>query len=85
MAINEYINPDWHGETNAEQCIIESLLRTEIGFWRELIVSSRETETPDSIERMQHALELAEVRLGKLCEKPPSNVFHIDSARGEAK
>ena len=85
MAISEYRNSDRQGASGVERGITEALLRTEIGFWRDMIVSCRETEPPDSIERMQHALALAEMRLGHLCENQPSNVFHIDTARGGVK
>jgi hypothetical protein len=56
----------------------EALLRSEIGFWRELIESCQETDPPDSIERMRHALALAESKLAR----PPSNVYHLDDVRG---
>lgn len=85
MAISNKTDSDRHGASGVERGITEALLRTEIGFWREMIVSCRETEPPDSIERMQHALALAEMRLGHLCENQPSNVFPIDSARGAVK
>jgi hypothetical protein len=85
MAISKCSDSDRQRAPGVERGITEALLRTEIGFWRDMIVSCRETEPPDSIERMQHALALAEMRLGHLCENQPSNVFHIDSARGEVK
>jgi hypothetical protein len=85
MAISEHNDSDRQGASGVERGITEALLRTEIGFWREMIVSCQETEPPDSIERMQHALALAEMRLGHLCKNEPSNVFHIDTARGGVK
>ena len=57
--------------------ISEALLRSEIGFWQELIESSQESATAESIERMRYALALAESRL-KSCR---SNVYPIDHAR----
>ena len=42
----------------------ESLLRTEIQFWRELINSkNQETCSAETLERMRQALALAEYRL----------------------
>ena len=48
-----------------ESCepVNEALLRTEIGFWRELIDSCDGTQAPESIERMHQALALAEHKL----------------------
>ncbi len=62
---------------------VEVLLRSEIGFWRELIESCPEAAPIDSVERMNHALALAESRLADLlgsCE-PFSNVYHLDETR----
>ncbi len=85
MAISENNDSGRQQASGVERGITEALLRTEIGFWRDMIVSCRETEPPDSIERMQHALALAEMRLGHLSGNQPSNVFHIDRARGGVK
>jgi len=85
MASSKNIDSDRQGAKSVKRCISEALLRTEIGFWRDMIVSSRETEPPDSIERMQHALALAKLRLGHLCKEHSSNVFSIETARGESK
>ena len=41
----------------------EALLRSEIGFWRELITSWDGPPESESLERMQQALALAESRL----------------------
>ena len=41
----------------------EAMLRSEIGFWRELIATCGETQSPESLERMEQALALAESRL----------------------
>lgn len=69
----------------------EAMLRSEIGFWRELIETSDGTEAPETLERMQQALALAERRLLKLFEayqhaaglekRRPSNVYFLDPAR----
>jgi hypothetical protein len=51
-----------------EYGINEALLRSEIGFWRELIDSSDSSQPAEYIERMQQALALAESRLACLFE-----------------
>jgi hypothetical protein len=67
--------------TGVQQGISEALLRSEIGFWREMIESCQETDPPDSIERMRYALALAESKLAR----PPPNIYHLDDARGDYK
>ena len=79
------------GVTNAEFKIHAALLRSEIGFWREMIETSEEIETADDVDRMRSALALAETKLGQLVElnqvslpqKPrnPSNVVCMRQAR----
>lgn len=44
----------------------EFLLRTEVAFWRDLVESCGDAVPPESIERMQQALALAESRLLQL-------------------
>lgn len=52
----------------------ESLLRSEIRFWRELIESLGPDSQPrEAIERMHQALALAEYRLAKLGQKSESH------------
>jgi len=46
--------------------INETLLRSEIGFWQEMIDSDDESLAPDALERMQQALALAQSRLKSL-------------------
>ena len=77
--------------TGTEYGINEALLRSEIGFWRELIESCDDSQPPESIERMHQALALAESRLACLFEtyqqsgraglKPTSNVYHLEERR----
>jgi len=50
----------------------EALLRSEISFWKELIHTCDTSQAPDSLERMQQALALAELHLSTL----PSNFQH---------
>ena len=55
----------------------ELLLRSEVAFWRDLVASSGDTLPPESFERMQQALALAERRLLQLynanCDRPRSS------------
>jgi len=78
MATTENMKSDRQGAAGVQHGISQALLQSEIGFWRELIESCQETDPPDSIERMRHALALAESKLAR----PPSNVYHLDDARG---
>ena len=77
MATSENMISDFQPETDQQQGIIEALLRSEIIFWRDMIETSQQTETRDSLERMRQALALAESRLAQR----PSNVYHLDQAR----
>ena len=81
MATTENIKSDRQGTTSVQHGISEALLRSEIGFWREMIESCQETDPPDSIERMRFALALAESKLAR----PPANIYHLDDARGDYK
>ena len=77
--------------SGTEYGINEALLRSEIGFWRELIDSCADSQPPESIERMHQALALAESRLACLFEtyqqagraglEPPSNVYQLEERR----
>jgi len=78
MATTENIKSDRQGTTGATHGISQALLRSEIGFWRELIESCQESNPPDSIERMRYALALAESKL----VQTRSNVYHLDEVRG---
>lgn len=61
-------------EHPATQAGKESLLRSEIRFWRELIESPGADSQPrESIERMHQALALAEYRLAKLGQQGESH------------
>lgn len=73
----------------------EALLRSEIGFWREMIDSCADTQPEASVERMHQALELAEGRLMRLFENHkrasgndsdrPSNVYYLVDRRSKPK
>ncbi len=78
MATTDNIKSDRQGTTGVRHGISQALLQSEIGFWRELIESCQQTGPPDSVERMRHALALAESKLAR----PPSNIYHLDDARG---
>ena len=67
---------DSQGVTVVQLGVSEALLRTEIGFWRDLIESCQETDPPERVERMRFALALAESRLNGR----PSNVYHLDQS-----
>ena len=51
------------GTINAGTQTSETLLRAEIGFWRELLNDCDDALPPESVERMRQALALAEHRL----------------------
>ena len=77
MSTNENMKPGKPDANGVQQGISEALLRSEIGFWREMIDSCQDTDPPDSIERMRFALALAESKLAR----PPPNIYHLDDAR----
>lgn len=95
MATNKNTCSETQGGKCMERSIHEALLRSEIGFWLDMIETSSETEPADSVERMRYALALAETRLGKISEiypgtgpgvaQNPSNVYSIDKARKTSK
>ena len=63
----------------------ETVLRSEIAFWQEMIGSRCDAMPPEAVERMQHALALAKKRLSGLLECYPNadapNVYQLDPAR----
>jgi len=83
-------NPDSMRHANG---IKESLLRSEICFWKDMIASCDPAQALESLERMEQALALAESRLAILfrdyqhatssesLHKLPSNVYSISSTR----
>ena len=73
MASTENRNCRKQGATSVERGISEALLKSEIGFWREMIETCQESQSPDNVERMRYALALAESRLAK----NPSNIYHL--------
>lgn len=83
MASNEKTSVKTHDAVDLKGGAMEVLLQSEIGFWRELIESCPEAHPRDSVERMSHALALAESRLADLLGscKPFSNVHHLDESR----
>lgn len=50
-------------ESNESNGLDLSLLDTEVAFWREMINESNDQCSPESLERMQYALALAEKRI----------------------
>ena len=92
MAINKNSHPGDRGPGCMEYSIHAALLRSEIGFWRDMIETSRHTESLESLERMRSALSLAETRLSQLdgseekdaaaaASGKPSNVYQLSEAR----
>ena len=69
----------------------QAMLRSEIGFWREMIDSCGSGKPPEAVERMRHALGLAESRLAALLEQSaaagpipatsPGNVYRLANLR----
>lgn len=95
MAIKRHTSFEREGPAGWGYMLNEASLRSEIGFWRELIDSCPETQSPESIERMSHALALAETRLAALMDdgrsahtpyqQKPSNVYSLDIKRNLTK
>ena len=57
---------DERGRSAADvRSVIESLLKSEISFWQELIRHPSSTMTEESMERMNQALALAQTKLRK--------------------
>ena len=85
MAESE-ISTDGGAATNqAGPHVNETVLRSEIAFWQEMIGTSSDALPPEAVERMHHALALAEKRLSCLYEihggTRSANVIHLDRAR----
>lgn len=62
--------------------ISAALLRSEIGFWQDLIESSEGPLASDAMERMEQALALAQSRLQRLLwnsQQPAANVKLLHS------
>ena len=85
MAESEISISGGSASTQAGPNINETVLRSEIAFWQEMIGSSSNALPPEAVERMHQALALAEKRLSCLYEMRvsahTSNVFHLDQAR----
>lgn len=65
--------------------INETMLRSEIAFWREMIGSASNELPAEAVERMGHALALAERKLSNFYRahagSSQQNVFRLDQAR----
>ena len=91
MAIDNKSHPGKRGPGCMEHSIHAALLRSEVGFWRDMIETSQDTESLESLERMHCALALAETRLGQLSNEETgttpvapeksSNVYCLNEAR----
>ena len=56
-------------EDSVTPLLNETMLRSEVLFWQELIESSSDALPPESVERMEQALELARSRLSTLFDR----------------
>ena len=73
----------------------EAMLRSEVGFWRDLIDGCDDTQPPESIERMHQALALAERRLRRLFQvhqqtdrdarRGRAEVYYLDTTRRQSE
>jgi hypothetical protein len=63
----------------------ETVLRSEISFWKEMIGSRSEALPPEAVERMHFALALAEKRLAQIHEEHlftySESVYRLDRER----
>lgn len=71
MASNDRNDCDQQKTDGCDAQPEEAMLRTEISFWQDLIDTCPDSQSPDSIERMNHALALAKLRLAKLSTELP--------------
>ena len=85
MAETETIISDPPGGPCNHKLPHETALRSEIAFWREMIEARSDALPPEAVERMHHALALAERRLSILYEQHErseiGNVFQLHMAR----
>lgn len=88
MAVSETTRAEQAGETSTGAQLNETLLRSEITFWQEMIGCRSDAMPAYAVERMHQALELAESRLLTLYEDHPHplshNVYQLDQARRKA-
>lgn len=63
----------------------ETALRCEVGFWQEMIQARGDSLPAEAVERMHHALALAEHRLlalyGNRRQEGPPGVIHLAAVR----
>lgn len=64
---------------------MEFLLRTEVAFWRDLVNNCGAEAPPESVERMRHALALAEHRLLQLYGDLPQNPGSTEGPAGTSR
>ena len=88
MAVSETTRAEQAGETSPGAHMNETLLRSEITFWQEMIACRSDAMPAYAVERMHHALELAESHLLTLYKDYPhplsQNVYQLDQARRKA-
>ena len=85
MAETDISDAELPGETDNGPDLSETVLRSEIAFWQEMIESHCDALPPEAVERMHHALSLAKWRLTGMCKTDLQNeaakVIQLNSAR----
>ncbi len=85
MAESEISTSRGPASADAGPRINETVLRSEIAFWQEMIGSATSELPDEAVERMRHALALAERKLSHFYVTQTGagrqNVFHLDQAR----
>ena len=85
MAESEISTSGGSVSTETGPQINEAVLRSEIAFWQEMIGSATSQLPEEAVERMRHALALAERKLAHFyavhAGATRQNVFHLDQAR----
>jgi hypothetical protein len=85
MAESEISMSGGSASAEAGPHINETVLRSEIAFWQEMIGSVSSDLPVEAVERMQHALALAERKLshfyGAHAGAIRQNVYQLDQAR----
>ena len=85
MADSEISGAELPGGAHDRRDLSETVLRSEIAFWKEMIETRCEALPPEAVERMHHALALAERRLTGLQQHFPNpdapNVYQLEPER----
>ncbi len=92
MALTEQTSDPFTGGAAPANRFNEAALRSEIAFWQEMIAARGEAMPREAVERMHHALALAEKRLLEFYAQYASDgpagttarVFNLADARRNA-